>query len=547
MRLLQFLRRELIISPWIVLFLACISGISNALILIIINTAANQSLQGSNLIYILLFIIVIGIYIISQRHVLTTTSKAIDTILHKIRLRIVEKIQNAEFLTLEQIGRSEVYNVISKEMQTISNTAMAIVILGQSALLILFTLAYIAWLSLAAFMIFAVFIMGAIFLYLLKMNELKTEIHESTALENELLDAMTHLLDGFKEVKMSERRSMALKEHIRDISTSVVDVRGNVTTQMSIVNIYAQTSFYILVALVLFILPQLSLTSSDMLAKISAGVLFLTGPISTLVSSVQVYATANVAAENIEHLEAALDRQVRPMAQRRAGPLVIPEPFGEITFEHVEFTYVDKEGNVSFRFGPTDLSISRGETIFITGANGSGKSTFVYLLTALYFPTRGVLRLDGQPVSEANAGAYRNLFSAIFYDFHLFDRLYGLHDIGLQQVEALLERFQLRGKTRLVDSRFETLDLSSGQRRRLALLVSYLENKPINVFDEWAAEQDPSFRRYFYTDILAELKASGKTVIAVTHDDRYYDMAYVDRILKFEEGQLVPYSAPPTG
>jgi putative ATP-binding cassette transporter len=315
---------------------------------------------------------------------------------------------------------------------------------------------------------------------------------------------------------------------------------------MSVVNISAQSSFYLLVALVLFILPRLSLTSFDILAEISAGVLFLAGPISTLVGSVQVYATANVAAENIDDLEAALDRHVRPLSQRRARPLVIREPFGEITFERVEFTYVDKDGNVSFRFGPIDLSISRGETIFVTGANGSGKSTFVYLLTALYFPTRGVLRLDGQPVSEENAGAYRNLFAAVFYDFHLFDRLYGLHDIDRQQVEALLQRFQLTGRTGLVDNRFETLDLSSGQRRRLALLVNYLENKPIIVLDEWAAEQDPAFRRYFYTDILAELKAMGKTVIAVTHDDRYYDMDYIDRILKFEEGQLVPYVAPPT-
>jgi putative ATP-binding cassette transporter len=419
--------------------------------------------------------------------------------------------------------------------------------LSQSALLVFFTLVYIAWLSLIAFGIFVVFITGAVVFYLQKVKELEKSMHESVTLENELLNAMTHLLDGFKEIKMSDMRGMALYEHIRNISTSVVEVKGNVTTQMSIVTIFAQSSFYVLVALVVFVLPRLSLTSSDILAEISAGVLFLTGPITTLVGSVQVYATANVAAENIDNLEADLDRHVRPLSQRRARPLVIREPFGEITLEHVEFTYVDRQGNVTFRFGPIDLSISRGETIFVTGANGSGKTSFLYLLTALYFPTRGVLRLDGQPVSEENAGAYRNLFAAIFYDFHLLDRLYGLRDIDMQQVEALLERFQLKGRTGLVDGRFETLDLSSGQKRRLALLVNYLENKPINVFDEWAAEQDPAFRRYFYTDILAELKATGKTVIAVTHDDRYYDMDYVDRILKFEEGQLVPYSAPPTG
>jgi putative ATP-binding cassette transporter len=418
--------------------------------------------------------------------------------------------------------------------------------LSQSAILVFFTLIYIAWLSSVALIVFVVFIIGAIIFYLSKVNELKKSLYESMTLENEFMNAVIHLLDGFKEVKMSESRSLELHEYIRNISNSVLDLKGNVTTQMSVVNISAQSSFYLLVALVLFILPRLSLTSSNILTEISAGVLFLSGPISTLVGSVQVYATANVAAEHIDNLEAALERHVRPVSQRRAGPLVIRELFGEITFEGVEFAYLDNDGNVSFRFGPVDLSISRGETIFVTGANGSGKSTFLYLLTALYFPTRGIVRFDGQPVSEVNAQAYRNLFSVIFYDFHLFDRLYGLQNIDRQQVDALLERFQLTGKTRLIESRFETLELSTGQKRRLALLVSYLENKPIIVFDEWAAEQDPVFRRYFYTDILAELKAQGKTVIAVTHDDRYYEMNYIDRILKFEEGQLVPYSAPPT-
>src|SRR5262245_50264209 len=135
MKLLQFLRRELTISPWLVLFMACVSGISNALILSVLNAATKQSVEGSNLIFIILFAIIIGIYIISQRYILITTGREVNMILHKIRLRVVHKIRNSEFLTLEQIGRSEIYNIFSKEMQTVSNTAMTIVILGQSALL----------------------------------------------------------------------------------------------------------------------------------------------------------------------------------------------------------------------------------------------------------------------------------------------------------------------------------------------------------------------------------------------------------------------------
>jgi putative ATP-binding cassette transporter len=457
-------------------------------------------------------------------------------------MRIVNKICDAELLSLEQIGRSEIYASVEKEMQTISSASMAMGMMCQSAILILFVLAYIASMSFIALGLFVVLSIIAVGFYWFRMNELKKDIHASMTLENELFDAITHLLDGFKEVKMSEMRSAELNNYIGNISAAVVDVKGNMTTKLSIINVFAQTSFYLLTAAMVFMLPRFSLTYSDTVIKIAAGVLFLAGPITNLIGSVQIYTTANVAAENIESLIAALDRHIRPASRRRARPLVFRKaPFGEIIFEHVLFEFVGTEGNVSFRLGPINLTILSGETIFITGGNGSGKSTFLRLLTCLYFPTQGVIKLDGQPLSEANAGAYRNLFSVIFYDYHLFDRLYGLPDIDSQYAEELLERLQLSDKTSLVDKRFTTLDLSSGQKRRLALLVNYLENKPICVFDEWAAEQDSDFRRYFYTNILQELKVKGKTVIVVTHDERYYDMDYIDRILKLEEGQLVPY------
>lgn len=540
MRLFQLLLRESRVSPWWVLFLACVAGISNALILTLINTVTEQSAEAGNGHYILAFLFVIGVYLVVQKYLLKTTIQEIDAILHRVRLRIVNKIRTAELLPLEQIGRAEIYASVSKEMLTISNASHSMAMMCQAGLLVFFTLLYIAWLSVLAFAFFIVGIAAGLGVFVLRKGSLSNDIHRATSLENELVDDLTHLLDGFKEVKMSEKRSAALSEQLSHISASAMEMKGHVTSQLATASVFSQSMFYFLAASVVFLLPRLSSMEADTLVHLSSGVLFLAGPIVALVGLTQVYATANVSAENIEDLEIALDRKVRPASQRRASPLVLRgAPFDTITFEAVEFAYTSPEGQVAFKLGPIDLSILRGETIFITGGNGSGKSTFLRLLTCLYFPSQGQVTLDGQRLSEANATTYRDLFSIIFYDYHLFDRLYGLPAVDDQYQEQLLEKLRLKGVTRVVGDRFETLNLSSGQRRRVALFVNYLENKPICVFDEWAAEQDPDFRRYFYTDILPELKAQGKTVIAVTHDDQYYNMNYIDRIIKLQEGKIV--------
>jgi putative ATP-binding cassette transporter len=186
--------------------------------------------------------------------------------------------------------------------------------------------------------------------------------------------------------------------------------------------------------------------------------------------------------------------------------------------------------------GPIDLTIRAHEITFITGGNGSGKSTFLKLLTGLYQPTSGVIKVDKVPIDETNREIYRNMISTVFSDYHLFKRLYGLRNIDHQEINELLREMELEEKTGLVDNEFETLELSNGQKKRLALLVSLLEDRPIFVFDEWAADQDPGFRRKFYKELLQKLKEKGKTIIAVTHDDRYFDVA--DRLLKMEEGKV---------
>ena len=89
---------------------------------------------------------------------------------------------------------------------------------------------------------------------------------------------------------------------------------------------------------------------------------------------------------------------------------------------------------------------------------------------------------------------------------------------------------------RIEDGRLSTVDLSTGQRKRLALVLALLRDRPVFVFDEWAADQDPEFRDAFYNQVLPELKRRGKTVICVTHDDGFFHLA--DREVVFADGRV---------
>ena len=207
---------------------------------------------------------------------------------------------------------------------------------------------------------------------------------------------------------------------------------------------------------------------------------------------------------------------------------------------NIVFRYVDKFSDTAFKIGPIDFSLRSGELVFITGGNGSGKSTFLRVLSGLYPPDSGDITLDGRPVNNASRDEYRGLMSAIFFDYHLFQRLYGIADADPAEIDRLLAQFRLADKTALSNGEFRTLDLSGGQRRRLALIVSMLEKRPIMILDEWTAEQDPEFRRKFYDELLPEMMRAGATIVVITHDDRYLDELHLPaRRIRMDEGRIV--------
>jgi putative ATP-binding cassette transporter len=184
--------------------------------------------------------------------------------------------------------------------------------------------------------------------------------------------------------------------------------------------------------------------------------------------------------------------------------------------------------------------LQSGELVFLTGGNGSGKSTLLLLLAGLYPPDSGEITLDGVPVNDDTRNEYRALISGIFFDYHLFRRLYGIADLDPAELDRLLRQFRLESKTDVSNGEFRTLDLSGGQRRRLALVISLIEKRPILLLDEWTAEQDPEFRKKFYEELLPGIMQAGATVVVITHDDRYLDELNLPaRRIRMDEGRII--------
>jgi putative ATP-binding cassette transporter len=289
-----------------------------------------------------------------------------------------------------------------------------------------------------------------------------------------------------------------------------------------------------MLGLVLFIVPIYIPSVSAELVKISAAILFMITPAFGLMQTLNIMRSAESAAGRMMSLEgelASLEEQ-----GSRGTPENVSSDFAEIRMEGIEFAFPVSSGEKPFAVGPLNVTIRRGEVIFVTGGNGAGKSTFIKLLTGLYQPERGRLMIDNLPISVSRLRSYRALIAPVFSDFHLFDRFYGLEAFNEITAREFLVWMEMTNVADITGDQFTRTDLSTGQRKRLALVAALLEGKPILILDEWAADQDSHFRLKFYREILPELRRRGLTIIAVTHDDRYFDVA--DRCLHLEEGRL---------
>jgi putative ATP-binding cassette transporter len=539
MSFFQLVRREMHASVRKLVFMSALGGVSNAAILTAINTgagAADDANQG-NLWAATLFLVALFVYFKTQVYISTTITAEIEAIIHKLRVRLMDYVRRSELLALEEIGRSRIIAAITSDSAILTQASNMLTFSIQGPVLIGFVAIYVAYLSFAAFVLSAVILVTAGTIFHFKSRHLTAERAKASAQERKIYDRLADFIDGFKEIRLNRSRSEALFEDTVAVSRNAANIKINAQAETFKQIAATQGYMYILLGAIVFVAPQFSdALGGASIAKITAALLYVIGSCFSLVQTIPILMNANAAADRIANLETTL----RESVTSEENDIAAPTSFEKIEMQDVVFTYKDKFSDAAFHIGPIDFTLRSGELLFITGGNGSGKSTFLRVLAGLYHPQSGEILLDGMRVNSATRDLYRELFSAIFYDYHLFRQLYGIPEADPGELSRLLTKFRLEDKTGLTNGEFRTLDLSGGQRRRLALIVSMLENRPIVLLDEWTAEQDPEYRRKFYDELLPEMMRAGKTVVVITHDDRYLDELHLPaRRIHMEEGRIV--------
>jgi putative ATP-binding cassette transporter len=433
---------------------------------------------------------------------------------------------------LEEIGPHRLLATLTEDVPAITAALLGVPILCVNAAILLCCLGYLGWLSPLLLVGVVIFLILGVLSYQLAVRRALLQLHLARQEHDALMKHFRGLTEGLKELKLHrDRREAFLGQMLEVTAASLRDRNTAGMTLYAAAGTWGQLLFFVSIGLLLFT-PLLESASFAVVSGYALTILYAVSPLETIMAWLPIMGRACVALRAAEDLGVSLASRERERPEEK--PLTVSCEAVELA--GVTHAYRSKEGD-GFVLGPLDLRLSRGEVVFMVGGNGSGKTTLAKLLVGLYAPTSGEARFDGQPVTDNDREHYRQLFSATFADGYLFDHLLGMKLAESNgEVERYLTLLELGHKVRAEGGRLSTIELSQGQRKRLALLTAYLEDRPVYVFDEWAADQDPRFKDIFYTRLLPELKARGKAVLVISHDDRYFHVA--DRVVRLDEGTL---------
>nr|WP_262896902.1 cyclic peptide export ABC transporter [Fulvivirga sediminis] len=515
-------KREL---PKIVLF-SIITGISNMVVIFIITSSLRHVMDLEYLVFY--FLIAMSIYVLGRKHVQTKIVRVTQNLIYEIRLEMISKIFSTSYQNFEKLRKGRVYATLNDDVSVVGNSTGMIVTIIRNTITIGGAFFYMATVAFWATMLTLTLIVSITTFYYFVSRRAQGHLEIARDTRDEFMWQITGLVEGFKELSLHHGKK---KGYHADIEKTTGDFKTKIyTAQINFINAFliGESSLILVLGVVAIVLPSLMPGIENyVITNFVIILLYLIGPINELLSAAPSIVQLKIAWTRIQKFLNEIPANYDWAASALREPVTSVD---ELKIESLSFEYQAAVDSKPFKVGPIDLSVKKGEALFIIGGNGSGKTTFAKLLTGLYAGSSGHILVDGKEVK--NIGEY---FSAVFSPMHLFDKIYNVDLTNKEdEVERYLKLLGLTGKVTIKDGHFSTTKLSAGQRKRLGLLQCYLEDHPIYLFDEWAADQDPEYRNFFYRQLIPEMKRNNKIVIAITHDDHYFNMA--DKILKLYTG-----------
>ncbi|MBO7334694.1 MAG: ABC transporter ATP-binding protein, partial [Lachnospiraceae bacterium] len=223
----------------------------------------------------------------------------------------------------------------------------------------------------------------------------------------------------------------------------------------------------------------------------------------------------------------------------------------EFKFENVSFKYPKAE---KYALKNLSITVKAGERLAVVGLNGAGKSTFIKLLLRLYDPTEGRILLNGTDIKEYDRNSYYDLFGAVFQDINLF--AFPLSENVSMEIsqktdkdkaKEALEAAGLKEKLDSLDKGIDTeilkiiyddgVDMSGGEKQKLALARALYKDAPVAVLDEPTSALDALAEAKLYKDF--DKLIGGKTAVYISH--RLSSTQFCNHVAMFKEGELVEY------
>ncbi|MCD9188123.1 MAG: cyclic peptide export ABC transporter [Pyrinomonadaceae bacterium] len=541
MQLLKFLVRQSKVMVITAIVVGILNGAASTGLLSLISYSLNvNGIERNALLgYFILLCVASAVFRIISEIIFIKLGQ--ESVL-KLRIRLSRQILALPLAKIEELGAARLTVALTEDIFAITNAATLIPVMFINFSLVIGSMIYLIWLSPTVFLMVFGFIIFGIISYQIPVFLASKQFAAARETEDHMFDHFRSLIEGIKELKMQKSKSEYFMD--RMLVKTAEDFSNMNIKGMSIFTFassFGQLLVFIVIGFILFFIPNFSSSFTNLiLISYTLVILYIMTPLQIILNTIPNLSRAGISVKKLESIGLTMAQFVESPEELSANKKLLTkgnEGFTNLSLVNVKYNYRNETNQEEFQLGPLNLSFKKGELIFLTGGNGSGKTTLAKLLSGLYLPDEGNLTMNDVVIDRSNIEDYRQNFSTVFSDYHLFDRILDENEKTVdQRSEEVLHKLQLEKKVKIENNQFSTTKLSQGQRKRLALLTAYLEDSPIYLFDEWAADQDPHFKEIFYRQILPELKRKGKTVFVISHDDHYYDAA--DRLIKLDYGLI---------